>query len=94
MTTEQLAAALEALAGNLEGHLYQRERDLVSDAAQRLRELEGVRVAAVEHIEHGGHTAECRTAWAHYAAENGDTEFCVCGRHALRTALGRVGGGT
>lgn len=56
MNTPDLAAALDSLAGNLEGHLYQRERDLVSDAAQRLRELEGVRVAAEEYHQssHGG----------------------------------------
>jgi len=89
MTTTELAEALERFA-LLRGTMEQSDM-LV--AAQRLRELEAVREAAAEHIEHGGHTAECRAAWAHYAAENGDTTFCVCGRYALRAALARVGGG-
>ena len=91
MTTPDLAAALEAYAARIGHEPPCPNCQTLLAAAQRLRELEGVRGAAAEHIEHGGHTAECRAAWAHYAAENGDTTFCVCGRYALRAALARVG---
>lgn len=84
MNPTELAAALDVLADSA-SDLYQSERVLVSDVAQRLRELEAVRVAAVTYAVRTGHHEDCDESFG------GD---CECGHDALRAALARVGGGT
>lgn len=102
MTAHELAAALDAAVAHISptvdethpmtGVYVSVRHDTLRHAARLLRELEAVRVAAANvlndaYCPEGGHSYDCYGR----ATFKG---ICDCHMPALRTALGRVGGGT